>query len=332
MDEISSSTFDVEHNNDQSSNTWTANMAVTDFASLLEPCDELDDAPTSWAPLSEDFRSISCEVEKVANAITTTPSGSLHWVYVFDATTIPEGTHGLACITVLLRGTESDGMRKYVHSIILGLRTDNETASLSQFLDMAECPPRESDSRVLDFPRFSLERPLLFGSSLSRLEIHVHLLEPPPWGQDMIKVVVDAVYAPRIQPYLESSPIFMPLARDDGGLERIHMSSDAALILDSFGQLRLNAAHDHPLATVVHAEAKLISEDKKMMQQKRTVWEMMAMEDINADDNRTILGIDSVIVEDKPFWVRELESRKSSLPDKYSSMLRGGGDNTYKVI
>ncbi len=212
-----------------------------DFSAALYPCEVFDVAfehegghaptPSEWTPglVPPGAQSTFAEVSPAA-LIDCTLGSDVEWVYRFSATAIPKKTKGLARISVLLRGCEDTGIRTLVHSVMLAV---SEKDGPPCVIDVAAYPPRANDARVLEFLLFSLERPLLYGSSLANLSVHVHFTEPPPFAKDQIKIALDAIYSPTLG---SATSAWMTLSRG-GGPQQLDALS---LLLDgATGTLRI---------------------------------------------------------------------------------------------
>jgi hypothetical protein len=139
--------------------------------------------------------------------------------------------------------------------VVLALTSPQD--GTARLLDVAESPDGAEDLRVLEFPHFPAERPLFFGSAaaLQQLEVHVHLLSPPPpsCGRDMVKVVGDAVFAP----FTAHADVRHALERPDGLPSTCTPREPAVLVKEAAGSLRLECGALHPLATKRYEQARV---------------------------------------------------------------------------
>lgn len=289
---------------------------LADYASALEPSVHVEEAPASWEALRELSTSLSCEVENIATAVTAEASATT-WVYRLSPETLPAGTHGLFRLSVLLRGPESTGMRKYVHSVVLALR-QKEGPPLA--LDVAVPPEATDDPRVLEFTRFPAERPLFFGSSPQDLEVHVHLREVPPesCGRSMVKIVADAMYAPLA--FARGSRSRLGLIGEDVQSS----SADAVLVCD--GALSLVSATLHPHADARPASLPSVENDSmgsaltvqlsgiSLSHKKRAYasdpWSEQSAGEYSAKPSASV---------QVPYWQSQMEACAEILPTLYSS-------------
>lgn len=302
--------------------------ALHEFAALLEPSVQREEAPLAWEA-DESVASASCEVQHVATAqhvasascdkqLGATPAAESpkHWVYRFQSAKLPLGTHALARISVLLRGPEKTGMRKYVQCVQLGLSVKNdEGGTRAQLVDMAENPDAADDERVLEFPRFPSERPLFFGTSVELLEVHVHFTELPPatMGRDMIKVVADAVFAPRAQ----GQTICMQLDRPDGSPETLPALAESYLVRDGeTSELRMEFPRHYFLASKPQEQARLSPVVPEPTWGALTVALTAPMGSHAASSSAARAW--GPLREERPYWVQQLEELSDILPTKYS--------------
>lgn len=286
---------------------------LAEYALALEPSVHVEEAPASWEALRELSTSLSCEVENIATAEPAEASATT-WVYRMSPETLPAGTHGLSRLSVLLRGPESTGMRKYVHSVVLALR-QKDGPPLA--LDVAVPPEATDDPRVLEFTRFPAERPLLFGTSPHDLEVHVHLREVPPesCGRSMVKIVADAVYA--------------PLAVSRGARSRLGLigedvqsgSADALLVCDG-GALSLVSGPLHPRADARPAALPPTEDDSmgsaltvqlsgiSLSHKKRPLYPADPWGDQSAKPSARVTQV--------PYWESQMQACAEILPTLYA--------------
>lgn len=282
--------------------------SLLEFAAVLEPSEQRDDAPIEWS-VHDSLVSASCEVQHVASPEPAT-ANAMHWVYRFQSSKLPKGTSALARISVLLRGPEKTGLRKYVHSVTLGFRDKNEKGERALLVDIAENPDAAEDERVLEFPRFPAERPLMFGSSVELFDVHVHFVEPPPetLGRDMVKVVADAVYAPRA----EGQTICMQLDRPDGLSEKLTALAEAILVRDGDSSaLRMEAMREELLASAVYEQARLYP--------LTASWGAMTVSLSNPVTTCTAgRAWSAPPADERPYWAQQLDELADILPTKYA--------------
>jgi len=288
--------------------------SLKDVADHCEPSEVVDPAPVQWSSLPDGVKSLSCEAQAIAEPLPA-DSQSLHWVYRFNPAKLPVNSHGLARISVLLRGAEKTGMLAYTHSVALGLR-DGQQALL---LDAAESPEGAEDLRVLEFPHFPAERPLFFGApeELRRLEVHVHLLcvPPPTCGRDMIKVVGDAVFAP----YVADATVSMALERPDGLPSRV----PTATLLKMAGTLRVQGGQ--ALATERRERARIETAAEEQCWPSLSYGISTQLGRLGLAEGKSAVtaarawGAEAATTEPRrPLWVEEIERCADILPTLYT--------------
>lgn len=311
--------------------------SVQELSEACEPSVSMEEAPKEWDSLPDGVRSLSCEVQAIAAPVQAIAAPvplplnaqgaeALHWVYRFDAATLPRNTHGLARISVLLRGAEKTGMLSYTHSVVLAHVEPQD--GVARLLDVAETPDGADDLRVLEFPHFPAERPLFFGrpEQLQQLEVHVHLLSAPPpsIGRDMIKVVGDAVFAP----YTAQAEVRHALERPDGLPSVCTPREPAVLVKEASGTLHLQCGAMHPLATKRYEQARVALTDASEDEGAPSFWPSVSygisaqMSHLGLSESKSAArawGSQQADQASAPLWLTEMERCADILPTLYTT-------------